>query len=521
MVSAINELSDWCFKQLEKTLLPVSSRQDSVLHTAASYAIQVPLFCIASVAAAATATLACLANLIAGQKKEEPSLIAFAKRPVWQENPVKAAPVDIGFATADFQDNGPRVHPDTNWGKDYEQFRPEFLEEKALVPDIWNFPERAIERLLELGVKKYRFSISRDKIEPKPGHFDDLALQHYRDFCRLLIKSGIEPMATLHHFSDPNYFSWERAEDVEGFVRYCEKAAEVLYEEGVRKIVTINEPYVIAFQGWGMGEFPPHHKLDLKGMGFVVENMMRAHVKVYETLKQRHPDLEVGLSHDPIRFRHFHKWNPIWSPAERIFCHYLTELNHNAFMRFLKTGDFSLKIPFLANHEFSVGKKPPLDFIGLQYYSDPLLDFSRPKEEASVTRIPGEKTASYQFRMYPQGLASALEEFRDLNVPIDLTEIGMDIGVNKEENDSERIKYFDRILQVVERALEHNIPVRSLYFWTLIDNLEWYKAWAVRFGFYHFDPATGQITPRGSAEWLKEKIQNRNQRDQSQAASGL
>ncbi len=378
------------------------------------------------------------------------------------------------------------------------------------MPDIWNHPERVIDRLLELGVKKYRFSISRDKIEPKPGCFDDLALQHYRDFCRQLMKHGIEPMATLHHFSDPAYFSWERAEDVDGFVRYCEKAADLLHEEGVRKIVTINEPYVIAFQGWCMGEFPPHHKLDLQGMGRAVENMMKAHVQVYEALKAKHPDLEVGISHDPIRFRFFHKWNPIWSPAERLFCRYLTQLNHTAFMRFLKTGDFSLKIPFLANQDFSVGKKPPLDFIGLQFYSDPLLDFSRGKE-GSVTRVPGEKTASYQFRMYPQGLASALEEFKALEVPIDLTEIGMDTGVNKDGYDFERIRYFDRVFQVVQRALENNIPVRSLYFWTLIDNLEWYKAWAVRFGFYHFDPATGQITPRASADWLKKRIQAREE----------
>lgn len=503
MVSAINQASGWCVHQLEKTLLPA---QGNWMEKTAAYALQIPLFCLALPAAATTSALACLANLIAKQKQIDAPLVAFAKHPTWDPKGAESAPVDIGFASADFQDNGPRVHPNTNWGKDYQEYRPEFLKPDALVPDIWNHPERVIDRLLELGVTKYRFSVSRDQIEPKPGCFDESALQHYRTFCRLLIQNGIEPMVTLHHFSDPDYFSWERAGDIEGFVRYCEKAAAVLHEEGVRKIVTINEPYVIAFQGWCMGEFPPHHKLDLQGMGRVVENMMRAHVRTYETLKAKYPDLEVGISHDPIRFRFFHKWNPVWSPAERLVCHYLTELNHTAFMRFLQTGKFSLQIPFLVNHEFQLKEKPPLDFIGLQFYTDPLLDFSRPKE-GSVTRVPGEKTASYQFRMYPQGLASLLEEFKSLNVPIDLTEIGMDIGVNQEENDAERIRYFDRIFQVVQKALQHNVPVRSLYFWTLIDNLEWYKAWAVRFGFYHFDSSTGKITPRGSADWLKQRIQ--------------
>jgi beta-glucosidase len=441
---------------------------------------------------------------------DDTPLVSFAKHPTWNEQPVEVAPVDIGFATADFQVNGPQTHPETNWGTYYKQ-NSDKMAEAACVPDLWNHPERFIDRLKELGCKKFRFSVSRDRIEPQPGSFDTEVLEHYRNLCRLLQAASIEPMVTLHHFSDPTYFSWERFEDIDGFVHYAEHIAEVLYAEGVRKIVTLNEPTIIAFQGWVMGEFPPHHVRDFEGVGRVLEHMMCAHARVYNALKSRHADFEIGLSHDPVRFRYFHKMHPLWSPLERILCHYLTELNHGAFMRYLQTGQFSLKIPFYTNYAFE-HDKPPLDFIGLQYYTDPLIKLSFFGGE-SVTRNPEEKLTSYQYRTYPQGLASALEEISTLGVPIDLTEIGIDTGITTDESDRERILYFDKVFQVVQKAVDLGIPVRSLYFWTLIDNLEWHKGWANRFGFYKFDPESGAISPRPVSKWLKERIHLREEQN--------
>ncbi len=432
----------------------------------------------------------------------------FFKNPEWHEKPVDTAPVDIGFATSAFQDNGPRRHPNTSWGKYYEDNR-EAMGPLGEMPDVWNNPERIIEKLHELGVKKFRFSVDRDKVEPEKGQPYDLeALQHYRHFCRKLRQNGIEPMVTLHHFNDPSYFSWERLEDIDGFVRYAEAISEVLYEEGVRKIVTINEPTIVVFQGWVQGAFPPNRKGDFKSAGKVIQHMMLAHDRVYEALKQKHPDFEIGIAHNPLRFEYFHKWHPLRSPIERTISHYLTEIYHGALMRFFKTGEFSLTIPFLAKQTFKRPKRPHLDFIGIQFYTDPLLKMGLTKMR-SVSRNPDEELTSYEYRAFPEGLASVLEECRSLGVPIELTEIGIDTGISADDSDEARIRYFSRIFQVVQQAIDDGIPVRSLYFWTLIDNLEWLKAWSVRFGFYSFDPASGKVAPRGVCAWLKNCIDKR------------
>lgn len=505
MISAIHSISSWSCHHLEKSLLPT---EEAGVRKIATYALQFFKCCALFPMAVASSSVFFLTTRCFSASANDSPLIAFAKHPVWESNFQSIPPVDIGFASADFQDNGPKMHPDTNWGQYYRN-HPQKMETISEVPDIWNHPERVVDRLLELGCKKYRFSISRDKLEPKQGApIDEVALQRYRNFCKLLIQNGIEPMVTLHHFTDPTYFSWERAADIDGMVAFAVTVSEALYEEGVRKIITINEPTVIAFQGWVMGEFPPHRTLDFASAGRVLENMAHFHVRVYEALKSRHKDFEIGLSHDPIRFRYFHKTHPIWSPTERLICHYLTEVNHTAFMQWLKTGKFHLKVPLRANHKFEMENKPPLDFIGLQYYTDPLLKLSL-TGGSSVTREREEKISSYEYRTYPQGLGSAIEEMRALQVPIDLTEIGIDTGINHNPiDDAERIRYFDRVFQVVKRALDLGAPVRSLYFWTLIDNLEWYKAWDVRFGFYDFDSRTGQIKARPSALWLQESIHN-------------
>lgn len=502
MISLVTRASNWSCEQLEATLLPV---EGNLVKKVAVYAYQFFAFFVFLPLAVGTSLFSFSLTRLFSKGPVDSPLVAFAKHPKWSDKVSTHVPVDIGFASADFQENGPQTHPNTNWAHYYKK-NAQKLGEISQVPDIWNHPERVIERLGEMGVKKYRFSISRDKIEPtRGGPIDQIALEHYRSFCRELIKNGIEPMITLHHFTDPTYFSWERSGDIDGFVKYAEVVADALYREGVRKIITINEPTVLAFQGYVMGEFPPHHTIDFEGAGLVFENMMRAHVRVYDSLKARHPDLEIGIAHDPIRFRNFHKIHPLWTPIEKILCHYLTELNHNAFFRFFQTGKFTLKVPFRANYSFDLSRRPPLDFIGLQYYTDPLIKLSFSGGD-SVARGPEQKMTSYQYRTYPQGLASILEEFQTLGVPIDITEIGIDTGINADASDRERIDYFDRVFQVVKKAKELGVPVRSLHLWTLIDNLEWHKAFENRFGAYKFDPKTGQITPRPLSKWLKERI---------------
>jgi len=499
MVIALNRVANWCGNQLEASLLPVHGH---CIKKIAYYSCQLFRFLLFLPFVGILYPLSFAATQLFGSPPRDTPLVAFAKRPKWKNERMTYAPVEIGFSTAEFQDNGPVHHPQTNWGAYFA--RPgnqNRLEGLGTHLSSDKYITNVLPKLQELGCTKFRFSISRDTIEKTPGTFDQQTLQKYADFCAELLKNGIEPMVTLHHFTDPIGFDWQNP-DIERFVTYAREAVAALYAAGVRKFLTINEPTVIAFQGWVMGEFPPHKKKDVEGAARAIENMMCVHTRIYEILKKIYGDpIQIGLSHNPIRFRYYHKIHPFWTPIEKILCHYFTEINHSALLRFLHTGHFSLKVPFLANYSFAFDKPPPLDFIGLQYYTDPLMKGSFCTAKWSVARNPHELT-DYEYRAYPQGLASALDELSTLKVPIEITEVGIDTGINiSQETDEARITYYDRLLQVVERALAHGIRVRSVHFWTLYDNIEWHKALKLRFGFISRD-----LKARGAYEWLKSLL---------------
>jgi len=190
----------------------------------------------------------------------------------------------------------------------------------------------------------------------------------------------------------------------------------------------------------------------------------------------------------------------------------LTSVNHTMVMDAMRKGIVKLKIPGLINYEFDLGGPVKFDVSYLQYYSDPLVKLSFFGGD-SVSRVKDEKTTAYRFRMYPQGMASALEEMASLGKPIVISEVGLDTGVNKGDDDHERIQYLNRISQVVKKALDEGINIQAVCYWTLTDNFDWVHGWTlpvpcpIRFGMYRFDYSTGEIAPRGAAFWFMRKRQ--------------
>ncbi|MDD5253203.1 MAG: family 1 glycosylhydrolase, partial [Candidatus Omnitrophica bacterium] len=59
----------------------------------------------------------------------------------------------------------------------------------------------------ELGHNCHRFSIEWSRIEPQEGKFQDSEIQHYHKVITELRNLGMEPVVTLHHFTNPLWFS--------------------------------------------------------------------------------------------------------------------------------------------------------------------------------------------------------------------------------------------------------------------------------------------------------------------------
>ena len=53
----------------------------------------------------------------------------------------------------------------------------------------------------------YSFSVEWSIIEPEHGVYDEAALDHYEQLCKALKEAGIKPVVTLHHYTNPTWFS--------------------------------------------------------------------------------------------------------------------------------------------------------------------------------------------------------------------------------------------------------------------------------------------------------------------------
>lgn len=64
-----------------------------------------------------------------------------------------------------------------------------------------------LDRAAETGQNAHRLSIEWSRVQPAPDRWDEDALDHYREIIRGMHARGLTPMVTLHHFTDPLWFT--------------------------------------------------------------------------------------------------------------------------------------------------------------------------------------------------------------------------------------------------------------------------------------------------------------------------
>lgn len=338
-----------------------------------------------------------------------------------------------------------------------------------------------------LGHNAHRLSVEWARVEPREGEFSQEAIDHYAAVIRALRARGIEPVVTLHHFTNPLWFArsgaWENRRSVERFFRYCEVIVRALAPE-VRWWVTINEPSIYASHSYIFGAWPPQTKSFFKTKA-VYDNMIWAHIKVYRLVHRIYD--ELGLS----------------SPAVGVAQH----------VQAIVPCDDSIKnrlAAALRKRWFHLGifdilkRQKAMDFIGLNYYSRQLVDLSGWWPGNFVWEVcqrghsPCEKNA-LGWDIYPQGLYQVLTELKTYGVPVIISENGICTA-----DDEQRWRFIKSHLQSVHRAIETGVPVAGYLYWSLLDNFEWAEGFKPRFGLIEIDYKTQARTVRESAKRYAE-----------------
>ena len=342
---------------------------------------------------------------------------------------------------------------------------------------LWDNPEKFVQILKKLHFTTFRFSVEWSNIEPCKGEVDQTALLRYVHFCKRLKEEGIEPMVTLHHFTHPEWFekegSFEREENIPYFVNFAKRVYEALNPH-VTYFCTINEPTIVAFSGYILGDFPPN-KTNFQVSGEVLKHLLMAHCQTYRALKEISTDSEIGLVHQALKFSPQRSWNPI----EVIAASYLTRMTHKVVIDFLETGRFHYKIPLFANVFYEERNIDQLnDFIGVNCYARPLLGMGPYKRVLDSTHYAHEEMTGMPFREDPAAIYGALMEMHEkTHKPLFVTETGV-----ATERPEQLKRYMERALYAIDQAVQEGVDLKGIYWWSLMKNFEWNMDWGHNFG---------------------------------------
>jgi len=365
--------------------------------------------------------------------------------------------------------------------------------------------EEDIARMAALNTKAHRLSVEWSRIEPSQGKFNTDALDRYRAILSAMRKAGIEPMVTLHHFTNPLWVAerggWMHPDSPRWFAAFVEKV--VTYLADLCDLwCTINEPNVYASKSYFTGDWPPGMQ-DINSYFRVLHHLLEGHAAAYHTLHDRQPNARVGLA------KHMVYWMPrSASPLDRRMTRLLDSAFNTVTLDALATGEWR---PPIGKKGTISGLARTLDWIGLNYYQRYDVRFNL----AKLGQLGIDFSARPGALKGPEGwgeidydalLALLKRLARQFSMPIYITENGV-----PDDKDKLRPAFILQSLQRVWKAVMHNLPVQGYYFWSLIDNFEWAEGFdpRFRFGLYGVDFNTQERTLRRSGE-LYGKIAGAN-----------
>ena len=145
----------------------------------------------------------------------------------------------------------------------------------------------------------YRMSLSWSRLQRGPNQdFDSETVLRYKGFLNDLRNRGVKIMMVLHHFTNPIWFSerggWEKEQNIALWLDFGKKVVDI-FGEYVTNWNTFNEPNVYVSYGWLTGFFPPF-KINPVRAFTVVKNLGIAHDRMYDIIKTKYPEHQVGIS---------------------------------------------------------------------------------------------------------------------------------------------------------------------------------------------------------------------------------
>ena len=309
----------------------------------------------------------------------------------------------------------------------------------------------------KMGLKAYRFSMDWSRLLPEgTGRVNETGVKFYSDLIDELLANGVEPFITMYHWELPYELykkgGWLNRDIAEWFGEYAKLIAE-RFSDRVKYFFTLNEPQCFVGLGYLRGEHAPGVKAPLRDTFEMAHNALRAHGRAVQMLRAyaKQP-IEVGFA-------------PTCG-----MCYPETE----------KPEDIEAARQMM----FSMSLQPSDNWTwNVAWWSDPVLLGHYPEEG---------------LRLYEPYLPKITDaDMKLISEPLDI------YGQNIYNGRCFRMGPDGKPQE--ERAASE-IDLRGYFEWTLLDNFEWNKGYAERFGLVYVDFETQKRIWKDSAYWYADVV---------------
>ena len=395
--------------------------------------------------------------------------------------------------------------------------------------DHYHRVEADVAMMVDIGLQAYRFSISWSRVIPDGrGQPNDDGIAWYSRLVDLLLENGITPNVTLFHWDLPSGLEtiggFRNRDTAKWFADYAALMTRHLGDR-VSMWATFNEPWCHAFLGHAAGYHAPG-LTDPAAAIAVAHHEQLAHGLGVQAMRAERNGLELGTVINPSNI--VREGEP---PADDDQMRRIDAIHNRWWFDSILNGaypadildDFGPMADCIESGDLAEIAQP-IDWIGINYYSDILVRGIRP-DEGAVDRMRSYPTVSgttasdrrsvhtdMNWPITPEGFTNLLvrlhTDYPELP-PVYITENGCafdDPVVNGRCADPRRIDYLDLHLRAVRAAMDQGVDVRGYFQWSLMDNFEWALGYDKRFGLVHIDFDTLERTPRDSAAWYHDVI---------------
>ena len=377
-----------------------------------------------------------------------------------------------------------------------------------------------IDLMRALGVIAYRFSVAWPRVLPAGrGLINTAGVAFYDRLVDALLAAGIEPWLCLYHWDLPQTLAerggWSNRDCASWFADYAAVVA-TRFGDRVKRFATFNEPSVFTLFGYALGSHAPGIAERVAHLQ-AIHHVNLAHGACVDVLRTLVPAASIGAIHscqpcipspdtpqNAAAARLFDAyWNGVF-PEPQLLATYPVVMSQ-AIEPYQQPGDMARICR-------------PVDWFGLNHYS-PIYCKANPHTPLGFSYAeapPQLERTGIGWPIDPDAFRDTLIDVaRRYRLPIYVLENGFggpeQPDAHGEIRDQARIRYLSAYIQAMQQAVAAGADVRGYFVWSLMDNFEWAYGYAQRFGLVYVDYDTQRRTPKASARWYAQTIEQSRQ----------